>query len=408
MAEFIALPVGQGDAFYLDRGDYTILVDGGKSRSKFPGMFHRVTDKDSVDILVCTHNDSDHVNGVLGFLKSKLNCKELWLPGRWLEVLPDLLVPLPDFVNRVGSEIINDRKIGRPDEHSRYPSSVEEFARRFEANTQATEETLRRDAEDELHILNTAEKGWPASIIRDLENAEHWDTPPWAWPSQIRYEWLGGYYYHCPASALTLTLSVIHAATRIREAAILAFRKGVTVRWFKHDPITPRGGIPGVLEPANARELLTMRQRKASLVEYISLSVANRESLVFWAPPTDEMPGVLFNADSDLAEVNLNFSTQNSLATAPHHGSEANARAYEVVEFYATPGRGDSITWIRSDGRYPERPGNSYLTKTSTRFCTLCRFGKYYSPNPKQTVRLFAFKGRWFNHMDCSPCTCWP
>lgn len=219
---------------------------------------------------------------------------------------------------------------------------------------------------------------------------------------------MGSFFYDTPESAHKLLVSVIDAASRIREAAILAFHKGITVRWFEHDPTDPKGGLSRVLEPVNSREVFAMRQYGGSMVEYISLSVTNRESLVFWAPPTDKMPGVLFNADSDLADVNLKFSTENSLATAPHHGSESNANVYNIVEQNIPTGSSESVTWVRSDGQYSKRPGNAYLTKTGRRFCTLCRAGTASFPKPKQTVRLFTLKGRWVRHKDCAPCVCLP
>lgn len=44
MPRFIALPVAQGDAFYLERLDFTVLVDGGRSRTTLPAIFQTVTD----------------------------------------------------------------------------------------------------------------------------------------------------------------------------------------------------------------------------------------------------------------------------------------------------------------------------------------------------------------------------
>jgi len=66
MATFIAIPVGQGDAFYLERDGWSVLVDGGRSRLDFPALFRQVTRARGANIVVCTHNDSDHANGVRG------------------------------------------------------------------------------------------------------------------------------------------------------------------------------------------------------------------------------------------------------------------------------------------------------------------------------------------------------
>ena len=70
MKNFIALPVGQGDAFYLKHNDFSVLIDGGKSVQKLPELFKENTKTNEVGVLVCTHNDADHANGILGFLDS--------------------------------------------------------------------------------------------------------------------------------------------------------------------------------------------------------------------------------------------------------------------------------------------------------------------------------------------------
>ena len=41
-ARFIAIGVGQGDAFFLERGGCTILVDGGRSMEGFPAQFQHL------------------------------------------------------------------------------------------------------------------------------------------------------------------------------------------------------------------------------------------------------------------------------------------------------------------------------------------------------------------------------
>jgi glyoxylase-like metal-dependent hydrolase (beta-lactamase superfamily II) len=89
--KFTALPVTQGDAFYAETDDgFRVLVDGGRSRCALPELFRKYTKSDRVDVLVCTHNDADHAEGVLGFLENGLGCGELWLPATWLDALRSL------------------------------------------------------------------------------------------------------------------------------------------------------------------------------------------------------------------------------------------------------------------------------------------------------------------------------
>ena len=106
MSRLIAVPIGQGDAFYLESNGWSVLVDGGRSRSGFASAFQTATRADGASVVVCTHNDADHANGILGFLEAGFRCGEVWLPGRWLGVLPSVLRPFVevfvDLADNVG------------------------------------------------------------------------------------------------------------------------------------------------------------------------------------------------------------------------------------------------------------------------------------------------------------------
>ena len=68
---FIALNVGSwGDAFYLERDGFSCLVDGGL-RKDFAKKFLKVVKRQQVDVVVCTHNGSDHANGLISFFNNK-------------------------------------------------------------------------------------------------------------------------------------------------------------------------------------------------------------------------------------------------------------------------------------------------------------------------------------------------
>lgn len=103
---FMALGVGRGDAFFLQKGSNTFLIDGGSSVNGFANLFQNVTKQDDVDVVVCTHNDSDHANGILGFLLSGLRCKEVWLPGSWMHLLEDLLLHPERFAEELVSNVV--------------------------------------------------------------------------------------------------------------------------------------------------------------------------------------------------------------------------------------------------------------------------------------------------------------
>ena len=93
MSELMALAVS-GDAFIYRRSSGIALIDGGGSSAnlgkelakEFPRVCH-------LDIVVCTHADLDHANGLKSVLthwraarRGSASIGEFWLPGRWMDV----------------------------------------------------------------------------------------------------------------------------------------------------------------------------------------------------------------------------------------------------------------------------------------------------------------------------------
>lgn len=395
MARFIAIPVAQGDAFYLRRNEWSVLVDGGRSRAGFPRMFRKFAKTDGVSVLVCTHNDADHANGILGFLESDLQCEEVWLPGRWLTVIPDLLEPLVKVTDVLTADIANARSKLKPGAQLADFSSIEKYAGSLSDRMDG--ESAPRDR------LHTEQDGWPRSCVALLDRAVSWDAGPWPdslsradWRRHVRYGW------NVPSEKQPLW-SAIDAANRIRSIAIAAFHRGIPVRWFEFAPNAPLCGTPA-LQPVNAREIFRARQRGGRLLDFVALTVSNRESLVFWSPKSAQHPGVLFTADSDLSGVGVPSALRGALITAPHHGSDANRDAYEAVKSKA-PQDISSTTWIRSDGRYRTRPGEVYLALSSRRICTMCR-GAAEIFTRKQAVCLYSRTGSWTPYKASALCSC--
>ena len=403
MPRFVAIPVGQGDAFLLDHGSRSVLVDGGRSRTAFAGMFQAVTQRSNVNVAVCTHNDADHSNGILGFLEAGLRCEELWLPGRWLGTLPNLLKPFVEVFVTLADEVA----------HAEIPQTVPEFAQTGEPLPALEQYALhlpdRADDDGSLQdAVFVGEDGWPPEYLESLEDAEPWDERQGPWPPWPLDEWPDRFFHprfwELGRRRVQLLWSAIDAAHRIRAIAIEAFHRGIPVRWFEFDTMNPGGGISS-LYPLNARLLARVRPMVEPLLYRLALTAANRESLVFWSPGTSACPGVLFTADSDLRDINLPGSgLAGAIVTAPHHGSEANADAYAAVHA-ALPQQGRSPTWVRSDGRYRARPGRTYRQIVARRFCTLCRHSPA-TPTSKQAVILYSRNGAWTRHQSTALCTC--
>ncbi len=390
MSRLTAIPVGQGDAFYLASEGWSVLVDGGRSRLGFASAFQTATQANGANVVVCTHNDADHANGILGFLEAGFSCGEVWLPGRWLGALPSVLRPFVEVFVDIAANVAD---IVASDSRREGDSSIEAYAANLgeSSNDRSTREEGQSVGED----------GWPASYIEMLEQAEPWEVAPWVrlWPPE---DWLFFPYRHyrrLDPAGVQLLWSAIDAASRIRAIAIETFHRGIPVRWLEFDTVKPSGGVAN-LQPVNARQVARVRPLVGPLLAFLALTVWYKQSLVLWSPPTDEHPGVLFTADSDLSGIRIPCQLAGAIATAPHHGSEANANAYAVVKLAA--GRNSpSVTWVRSDGSYQSRPGPTYLSLPSRRFCTLCR-------NPtlsKQAVHLSAQGGSWAPQ-GTHPCQC--
>ncbi len=399
MPRFIAIPVGQGDAFYVEREGFSMLIDGGRSRTAFPSMFQEVTKRDGVNVVVCTHNDADHANGILGLLEAGLKCGEVWLPGRWLSALPDLLRPFVEVFVELADNVAETGSWSNMENLQSSVAPIEAYAERMYppvAEAPGTEDGL-----------SVAENGWPESYLQMLERAEPWGLlPHWpeSWdPVGWRCLWWHGYYRWLGPAGIRLLWSAIEAAGQIRAIATAAFHRGIPVRWFEFDTATPSGGVPA-LQAINAHPVARVRPRVGSLLAWLALTVSNKESLVFWSPPIERHPGVLFTADSDLKDIRLPTHLNRAIATAPHHGSKANANAYKAVETTAQDGF-PSITWVRSDGRDRSRPGGTYLGLAARRLCTRCRHaGGGWTT--EQAVYLYSCKGAWTRHRTSQVCSC--
>jgi hypothetical protein len=72
-------------------------------------LFQAVTKTEGVNVFVCTHSDADHANGISDFLEAGLRREELWLPGRQLSALPDVLRPFVEVFGELVGNIATNR-----------------------------------------------------------------------------------------------------------------------------------------------------------------------------------------------------------------------------------------------------------------------------------------------------------
>ncbi|HEY3053831.1 MAG TPA: MBL fold metallo-hydrolase [Thermoanaerobaculia bacterium] len=98
---FVAVEVNQGDAFVIERNGFSALIDGGRSK-RIVDLLRGVVRKPHLDAVVCTHNDSDHANGIRYVFESEeFSIAEVWLPGRWVDRLIDICRFENDFFSEL-------------------------------------------------------------------------------------------------------------------------------------------------------------------------------------------------------------------------------------------------------------------------------------------------------------------
>lgn len=375
MARLTAIPVGQGDSFLLERADRTIvLVDGGRARTQLAAQISHITS--NIAVVVCTHADADHAEGLIGLLESSaVPIREVWLPGRWSSRLADLCRDQLGFLEELCRDVGRAKDGAELDQLAEADGSPDDSTTDFDPD--ALDAGLEHEQVDPE--LLSASVG-PAALL-PWHRAEPW-------------------FFGRDAAKWLLWVEAVQTAVRIRDVARAAHHHGARLRWFDFDEFKngakPSGGAP-FLQPLNSVELTKGHVlRKLGALRFLALSVANRESLVFLAPETDADSPVVFAADSDLACDGVPKSSRTLAVTAPHHGSEANKAAYSTVSRSA-----ENVLWVRSDGNYKKRPGPAFLGETS-RVCTLCRNGGV----PKQTVRLDDTPSGWALAVGVRSCKC--
>ena len=394
--QLLALPVS-GESFLLRRSHYAVLVDGGwkkdKVRSVLATHFPAIG---KLDIVVCTHGDGDHAGGLPDLLNNwPGQIGQVWLPGRWADVVPDLMKDPKGFVKRLLRELDEIIRANKPD-----PVVSSPFDRFGGADDQTAAETfrtdedlsIRRDGDDEAPFREEEDR-YGAEI--DLGATEPIDEPTWfdelrkavnlpgdevasrafeSARSSIKYR---ERKLRLSAGAATGWLGMIDTVEAIRGIANAAIARKLRVRWFDYRAFEatrrPSGGVPGFLEPINARE-----QAPAPLYASLLLRLTeiNRHSLVFFAPPTITRLGVLLCGDSPLGDGSkfaTSFLSSTArprypiVSTAPHHGAETNSAAYQHMRGWA-----DIIVLVRAGGS-SSQPGQTFKSlKWPLKVCATC------------------------------------
>ena len=331
MKKFVTINVGSGDAFYLEREEASILYDGGGSEKRFAKLFQNELNKTHVDIIVCSHNDSDHTNGIIGYLNSNLSCNEVWLPANWTAKLDFLLLNPDVFFDNLINECKNN------------------------INLDILEKTISSSMYQDNEVLD----------LESLINKSLKIDNKYILKRNISI---------LSNSNYKLFIKLFNTANRIRQIVLLAYKRNLKIRWFQYDLSHTASGGENYFKPVNCIELKKLHNKKITNLEYLALTRINKESLVFYSPLVENLvDGILFSADSDYS-----FSQpvpqslgKNPIITVPHHGSKSNEIAYgssQLRSYVNNP----KTTLVRSDGKYSKRPGNIYKSLNLIKYCTRC------------------------------------
>lgn len=365
--KFIALPVNVGDSFLLKNENSIILVDGGMNKQHIVKLLNKESIQ-HIDLLVCTHYDADHINGIIGILKSnKFTFKELWLPeilGSIGYTLSKNIFKLFGYLRENKFELIEYFRKSKPDDILFEDESIK--------NYEVNENFEKIDITVLDEFITYFYRNLYFNPFRNL-----YFNPFWF------------YYYDNILFKMMTTLKLI--AILIKKSLL----SGAYIRWFKYKGYTHKYyGFNLYSENAVQTDITLYEPKKFFLSLYhLSLSNINKYSLVFLYEKNN-FPNVLFSADSDLHFYSKPLILKdNSIVTAPHHGSRYNDNAYQKI-------KGNNLIFVRSDRSQVKRPGLGYLNQRR-RYCTICR-----NLTSKQKVELI-YNKKISNFITYSrPCVC--
>jgi hypothetical protein len=358
--QFDALKVGKGDSFLLQADTKFYLFDGGEYYGQVTGFLKQKGIVD-IDIVICSHNDSDHTNGLIGLLESHISVREVWLPATWRDFL------VTAAKKECWPASLLEELIFPPDE----------LPERYEAIV-GGDFTPELDKE---YIEETSEDDCLTGILAKFADLEC---------TYIPHTLLCG-YLELPPHFLN---NIIIAGEKIIKIVKCAWDRGCHIRFFQY----LSSGNPHrrkVYEtkfiPLNCREISKIRKYKR-ISDALFLTLVNKESLVFQYDGGDNC--IVFTADSNFKFLDKTMPLPPAIVTAPHHGASDNAKVYSMFSV-------DNIVWVRSDSKNPDRPCMEYISQ-KTRYCTICNNGNL----PKQAVVIQWDGNNWVATDETRPCRC--
>lgn len=352
--EFTAFKVHKGDCFMLKdlNKEFIMVVDGGDYQSNTVENILGMTKK--IDVLICTHYDGDHVEGIIDLLKetifnsNSLVIKEVWLPDFFQRIIATVSKEpawlRTDMRNLKQLEILNKALIKGIGIEENIEGDIEEH---IEEKKILKEEMEQEEVEDDIKAL--------------VEN----------YIIHKRYK------------------NIDTVVDRIAILMFLCFlfedHYNGKVRFFEYEDNVVNYKVKKLevdIIGVNCKEIgrKVRLYNKKDLIYH--LTRINIESLVFRYNKINDsggepLPNVLFNADSDYSFTKsgsgaINFGVDyKTLVTAPHHGSSHGHKDVYSTLKSVTP----DFVMVRSDMYNPpsSRPCIDYVNHhVAYKRCTIC------------------------------------
>lgn len=302
--KFIALDVNVGDSFIFMSDNNTFIVDGGKSESGILSKLNTANISD-INVLICSHYDADHLNGIIGIAKSSIiHFNEIWLP----DIFGDIALTISKNENIFHRIIKND--------------------------------DIFSEIKNEISISNYIDIEKPCIDYKNITSNS--------------YESFGIEHleYICDRLQLHccfrpfksyLTLKIIK---KIVKLIIVSIKSGAHIRWLKYVNKYHNNKIAHHYDlfALNSYETTIMQYNESQLLNALfCLTSINKESLVFLYN-YNNLPNILFTSESDFKFMNNKPIQLNdfSIVTAPHHGSQENSNVYQLIT-------GKDLIYVRCD-----------------------------------------------------------
>ncbi|EEL27593.1 Beta-lactamase domain protein [Bacillus cereus Rock1-15] len=383
LPHFIALPVKMGDSFLLKDKKFSLLVDGGDGRINIKNEIRKHTEH--LDVIICTHYDKDHIQGLLDLVKYTLSVRLLWLDKF------QNCMDWDSFEKLFGLKI---KEIWLPDIFERI-QLFEEYEKRNKNKTYVKDEgkeILKKDGRD---------NNLDAKItVREERN-------------KIFLSGSDGKNYIVEKEDFDMSINIIYEL--VTYCYSLRRYLHIDIVWFSYtgkyeeDIENSEKGFRHNIYPINCKKVERTIKKYGSKVEMINeyLTKRNVESLTFRYNAVggqNLLPNVLFTADSNFSfyeeKGNGLINDKISIVTTPHHGSSnpEHDKVYEAL-------KGKDCILVRSSESHDSRPCENYKKyPKSKRFCVRCGPKGYSSE--EQTVYLKFGKRGWGPEKKVKRCTC--